>query len=446
MTAQRLFISHAHADEAVVKRIVAYLEAHGVPCWLSSRDIPPRTIYADAIVQGMQASSACVVIMSDAANESKAVKRELELASHYDKPFIPIRIDSAEPGPGYDYYLRNTQWVDYRRDGEAALNRISGQVGQSPPPITPRARARAVRNRTVIIGAATLALAGTAAAFGWLAWPHLMPAKPAQAPQQASTELTLDQGEIRADRSNREDVARLDDLDDDEPAAARSVRQPSPNSSPAVALTQPVSSASRAAIPEQWRAVISEANAVAARGEQAAGRARDRESAARRWAIQAQRATPGVRTVTTARGTYSGQTEAIALTFRPHGLGVLAHSPPRGQRIGGVAAGQWEHGALLSPAVIEFVDERGVRTRYEGEVEDDRPHGAGVLTLADGRQLFGSFERGQLNGLGRQSSPQGTTYYGNFENGRRNGRGIAVALDDSIRESGSWRDDQLVSP
>jgi len=137
MSEPRLFISHANEDEAAAGRIVAYLEARGVPCWISSRDIPPRAIYADAITEAMQACSACAVLLSAASNQSKAVKRELELASHHDKPFIPIRIDATEPAAGLDYYLRNTQWVDYRRDGERALDRIIGQATSSAPSAKP---------------------------------------------------------------------------------------------------------------------------------------------------------------------------------------------------------------------------------------------------------------------------------------------------------------------
>lgn len=137
--ADRLFISHASADESVAERIVAYLEANGRPCWIASRDIPPQSIYAEAIAEGMQACSACLVILSEASNKSKAVKRELELASHYDKPFIPIRVDSTEPGRGFDYYLRNAQWLDYGRERERALDRIVAHVtgAPRPPPLAP---------------------------------------------------------------------------------------------------------------------------------------------------------------------------------------------------------------------------------------------------------------------------------------------------------------------
>jgi hypothetical protein len=170
----RLFISHAHDDADAAARIVAYLESHGMPCWISSRDIPPRSIYADAITEAMQACSACVVLLTNAANQSKALKRELELASHYEKPFIPIRVDGVEPAAGLDYYLRNTQWVEYARDGDEALDRIvaagrdvspPGRDASLPAPalVAPRRTARV----PIMVGAILVVLA----AGGWFAWP-----------------------------------------------------------------------------------------------------------------------------------------------------------------------------------------------------------------------------------------------------------------------------------
>lgn len=137
MAEQRLFISHASEDAAVAEKIVAYLEARGVPCWISSRDIPPQSIYAEEITQGIEDCRSCAVIVSEPANNSAAVKRELEVASHLNKPFIPIRIDSTEPGRGLSYYLRNAQWIDYGRDRERALDRIvahaAGGSRTAPP-------------------------------------------------------------------------------------------------------------------------------------------------------------------------------------------------------------------------------------------------------------------------------------------------------------------------
>lgn len=169
MADKRLFISHANEDSEVVNRIVQYLEARGVPCWIAGRDIPPQAIYAEAITSAIQGSAACAVIVSNASNASAAIKRELELASHHGRPFIPVRIDGAEPGPGFDYYLRNTQWIDYQREQERGLDRIvthlkgaGASPGASAPP-PPRAGApRGNLLPALLIAAAFVIAAGAA--------------------------------------------------------------------------------------------------------------------------------------------------------------------------------------------------------------------------------------------------------------------------------------------
>ena len=181
----RLFISHASDDATVVNRIVDYLEARGVPCWISSRDIPPRALYAEAITAAIQAASGCAFVISKTANESKAVKRELELASHFEKPLIPIRIDGSEPAAGVDYYLRNVQWMDYKRDGNHALDRIIAHLrGAPPPPPSPR------RPPTRALYAAAIAVLVIASlgVGGWYAWTRLLPQRTAQQ-ATVSTEL-----------------------------------------------------------------------------------------------------------------------------------------------------------------------------------------------------------------------------------------------------------------
>ncbi|MGE0828466.1 MAG: toll/interleukin-1 receptor domain-containing protein, partial [Hyphomonadaceae bacterium] len=152
MSGTGLFVSHASEDAARVARIVGYLESQGVPCWISSRDIPPQSIYAQAITEGVKNARACAVILSASTNTSSAVLRELELASRFNRPFIPILIDAVEPGPGLDYYLNNTQWIDYNRDGERALDRIVAHLGARagaggatrppPPPVYPAYEAK----------------------------------------------------------------------------------------------------------------------------------------------------------------------------------------------------------------------------------------------------------------------------------------------------------------
>lgn len=132
-----LFISHSGEDRDVTERIVAFLEDRGLKCWFSSRDISPQSVYAEAITEAVRACSSCLVLLSESANGSAGVKREVELASHYKKPFITVRIDDSEIAPGLDYYLRNVQWLDYHRQGDRVLERIVSHLTKRDAPEPP---------------------------------------------------------------------------------------------------------------------------------------------------------------------------------------------------------------------------------------------------------------------------------------------------------------------
>jgi hypothetical protein len=224
MSDVKLFISHASEDAEMAARIVGYLEAKGAPCWLSSRDIPPRSVYAEAITQALRDSSACVVIFSTAANASDAIKRELELASHYRKPFIPIRIDMTEPGPGLDYYLRNIQWIDYRREGERALERIvrTSRPGATPRPSRPppqMTERKSGGGALVVIGALVLAALGGGYYFTRESTPPEQPQVAEQAPPRPAGPTAEDL------RRQQEDAAALTKQRDDALAAAEANRR-----------------------------------------------------------------------------------------------------------------------------------------------------------------------------------------------------------------------------
>lgn len=229
----RLFISHANEDAGVAERIVAYLEARGAPCWIAGRDIPARAIYADAIVEAIDACSACVVLVSKAANESDAIKREIELASHAKKPFIPIRVDGAEPSRGLAYYLRNPQWIEYKRDGERALDRIVATGGApaqaprsyTPPPAPPpatQARTNTIRMAALIAVVSVVSIGGGSAIWSSMNRPVDETAvSTATTADESTTDTSSTFTSDTVSESESARAARLEKERDDAVAAAR---------------------------------------------------------------------------------------------------------------------------------------------------------------------------------------------------------------------------------
>ena len=89
-----IFVSYASPDRDVAFRIVAFLEQHGISCWVAPRDVPPGVEYGQAIIDGIGESRALVLILSDQANESQFVKKEVERASARPSG-LPVRIGRA---------------------------------------------------------------------------------------------------------------------------------------------------------------------------------------------------------------------------------------------------------------------------------------------------------------------------------------------------------------
>ena len=69
-----VFISYASRDAALAHDLVEGLEAAGVACWISLRDVAPGANYQESIVAAIRGGRAMVVLVSEAANASDTTK------------------------------------------------------------------------------------------------------------------------------------------------------------------------------------------------------------------------------------------------------------------------------------------------------------------------------------------------------------------------------------
>ena len=107
-----VFISFASVDAAIARRIVGSLEASGLRCWLAERDIAPASSYPVAITEAVTTSGAVLLVLTEAANQSPHVAREVEMAFNARRPVLPLRIGSATPSSDLQYFLSRSQWLD----------------------------------------------------------------------------------------------------------------------------------------------------------------------------------------------------------------------------------------------------------------------------------------------------------------------------------------------
>ena len=109
-----VFLSHSTKDLSAVNTILEYLESNGIKCWIAPREITGGKIYAEEIVEGIQACPVFLLVLSEASILSKHVLSELDTAFNENRSIIPFCIDDAITSRAFSYYLRASQRVDGR--------------------------------------------------------------------------------------------------------------------------------------------------------------------------------------------------------------------------------------------------------------------------------------------------------------------------------------------
>jgi formylglycine-generating enzyme required for sulfatase activity len=110
-----VFISFASGDAELAHRAVDTLERAGIRCWIADRDIQMAASYPAAITAAIKASGALLLLLTEGANGSPHVLREVELAFTDRRPILPVRIAGVQPSADLQYFLSTSQWLDAGR-------------------------------------------------------------------------------------------------------------------------------------------------------------------------------------------------------------------------------------------------------------------------------------------------------------------------------------------
>ena len=124
-----VFISYSSQDEIIANAICHKLEANNIRCWIAPRNIPPGTLYARGIMDGIKNSTLFVLIYTKNANCSQHVANEIDNAFKKGKTIIPFLIDTTPMCEDFEYYLSRKQqfigYPDYKERSSELLSWIS---------------------------------------------------------------------------------------------------------------------------------------------------------------------------------------------------------------------------------------------------------------------------------------------------------------------------------
>jgi hypothetical protein len=141
--AKTAFISYSSEDESVAGTISAYLEQSGVSCWIASRDARPGADYGAEIIDAIETSASLVLVLSEHANSSEFVKREVERAVSKGKPIFPVRVREVVPSKSLELFISSAEWIDaWQPPIEQYLGRLAESITSAATLYTSGAAAR----------------------------------------------------------------------------------------------------------------------------------------------------------------------------------------------------------------------------------------------------------------------------------------------------------------
>ena len=138
MAGHHVFISYKVEEFDQALWVKNHLEENGISCWMAPMSIRGGMSYAQEIPKAIADSSIFVLILSEKAQASKWVPRELDQAINCGKVILPFVLEDCPLRNDFSFYLTNVQRYDAFRDMEGTMQRMTRDIqkmlGIAPPP------------------------------------------------------------------------------------------------------------------------------------------------------------------------------------------------------------------------------------------------------------------------------------------------------------------------
>jgi formylglycine-generating enzyme required for sulfatase activity len=90
-----VFLSFSHVDQSIAQAACDALEADGLRCWISPRDVVAGRTWDESSGKAIKEARAVVLVLSASANKSERVLREIEHAAKCNVPIVTFRIQDV---------------------------------------------------------------------------------------------------------------------------------------------------------------------------------------------------------------------------------------------------------------------------------------------------------------------------------------------------------------
>lgn len=125
---RHVFISYSSKDRNKIKKLIKLIEEAGYLCWRAPEQIPPGSSYAKEIPKAIRECDVFLLILSQYAQESIWVEKEIDCAVLNHKVIIPLQMDETPMNETLRFYLNNVQMIPYWDQPEYAMDELIKQL------------------------------------------------------------------------------------------------------------------------------------------------------------------------------------------------------------------------------------------------------------------------------------------------------------------------------
>ena len=137
------FISYSTKNQSSADAMRDLLNKKGIRTWMAPGDIPAGSKYAQVINRAVKECACLVLMLSDDAQNSVWVAKEVERAVNYRRPIIPVKIEDVVLNDEFELYISTDHVVAVRTIDESdkemgnilkSVTALAGTDAFSPAP------------------------------------------------------------------------------------------------------------------------------------------------------------------------------------------------------------------------------------------------------------------------------------------------------------------------
>ncbi len=125
-----IFISYKSEDYETANLVKTVFETNQFTCWMAPQSIPGGSSYAEEINGALYECGVFVLILSERAQESKYIKKEIDLALGFNKPIMPLLIENCNISGAFNFYLTDVQRYDAYLNMSLALKKMIKEINE----------------------------------------------------------------------------------------------------------------------------------------------------------------------------------------------------------------------------------------------------------------------------------------------------------------------------